>query len=55
MKHALNCTWQMAVGHLDELVSIRVNVCMSKIMHMPLKVGVWTNAMYANCQTLTLR
>ena len=55
MKHALNCTWQMAVGHLDELVSTRVNIRLSKIMHTPIKIGVRTNAMYDNCQTLTLR
>ena len=30
----------------------RVNVCMSKIMRMPTKVGVGTYATYANCQTL---
>ena len=31
---------------------IRTNVCMFKIMHMPIKAGICTCATYANCQTL---
>ena len=34
-------------------MSIPVNVCMSKIMRMPIKVGVRIYATYANCPTLT--
>ena len=34
-------------------MSIPVNVCMSKIMCMPIKVGVRIYATYANCPTLT--
>ena len=31
-----------------EKMSVLVNVCMSKIMRMPIKIGVRTYAMYAN-------
>ena len=34
-------------------MSVRVNVCMSKIMLTPIKVGVGTYITYANCRTLT--
>ena len=33
-------------------MSVHVNVHMSKIMHTPIKVGIRTYTMYANCQTL---
>ena len=33
-------------------MSVRVYVRMSKIMHMPIKVGVRTYAAHAICQTL---
>ena len=32
-------------------MSICVNVCMSKIMHTPIKVGIHSYATYANCWT----
>ena len=34
-----------------EKISIRVNICMPK-MSTPIKVGIRTYVMYANCQTL---
>ena len=37
-----------------EKMSGRVNVLMSKIMCMPIKIGVRTYATYANCSTLSL-
>ena len=33
-------------------MSVCVDVCMSKMMRMPIKVGVWKYATNANCQTL---
>ena len=33
-------------------MSVCIDVCMSKMMRMPIKVGVWKYATYANCQTL---
>ena len=33
-------------------MSIRVSVNKSKIMHMPIKVGIRVYSAYANCQTL---
>ena len=35
-----------------EIMSIYVNVRMSKIMYMPIRVGVRTYAAYVNYQTL---
>ena len=35
-------------------MSVRANVRMSKIMCTPIKVGIRTYAMYANCRTLKL-
>ena len=34
-------------------MSVPVNVHMSKIMHTPIKVGIRTYTMYANCQTVS--
>ena len=33
---------------------IRIKVCMSKIMCMPIKIGVDTYVTYSNCRTLTM-
>ena len=35
-------------------MSIRINVHMSKIVRMPMKVDAYTYATYENCQTLNL-
>ena len=37
--------------HMEKM-SIRVNVHMSKIMCMPINVGIHTHGTYANCWTL---
>ena len=36
-------------------MSVLVNVCMSKIMGTPIKLGVRTYATYTNCRTLYLK
>ena len=35
-----------------EKMRVHVNIHMAKIMHIPIKVGVRTYVMYANCRTL---
>ena len=35
-------------------MSIRINVNMSKIMHMPIKLGIHMYMTYANCPTLRI-
>ena len=35
-----------------EKISVCVNMCISKIMHTSIKVGLCTYAVYVNCRTL---